>query len=127
MSAISRYIAHLNNSDLDSDKFHSIIYRQSDLDASSITGATCGSTHDDIQSSMLRLQQRRRGLEGDHTLRKRQMFDRRRTRCPLSVRLDYKLFRELDGNGENPMAVVLNIILRVCRFRVQLYGVDTID
>ena len=109
----SRYLAHLNNSNTDSDKFHSIIYRQSDLDASSITGATCGSTHDDVQSGMLRLQQRSmrgRGLEGDHILMKRQMFDPRRTRCPLSVRLDYKLFRELANNGENPMAVVLYII-----------------
>ena len=62
---------------------------------------------------------RGRGLEGDHVLMKRQMFDPRRTRCPLSVRLDYRLFRELDNNGENPMAVVLNIILRVRRFRGQ--------
>jgi hypothetical protein len=59
------------------------------------------------------------GVEDGHTLKKRQASNERRVRCPLSVRLDYKLFKILDGTGEDPEGVLLSMILRVRKFEVQ--------
>ena len=47
-----RYDADLN----ENDTFHSLMYRQSDLDHSSLSGGSCGSASQQVQRSMLGLQ-----------------------------------------------------------------------
>ena len=83
--------------DLDSShSAHSIIYRHSDLDTSSVTGASCGATNQALQSRLIELQRSavRQGVEGEREdgrrLFKRQQRDTTRIRCWLRIIADNK-------------------------------------
>lgn len=101
--------------------YHSIIYRGSDLDLSTVAGATCGSTHEDIKQELLKTQMIGRARDKGHRLRKRQQTpyapqypnaDANRARCWLNVIGDYKFVQSVGGPG-TAMAQLLNIIQQV--------------
>ena len=100
--------------------YHSIIYRGSDLDLSTVAGATCGSTHEDIQQELLKTQMIGRTRDKGHRLRKRQNppyprfpnAEANRARCWLNVVGDYKFVQSVGGTG-TAMAQLLNIIQQV--------------
>lgn len=106
-----RYSAHLN----DTDTYHSLIYRQSDLDHSSVSGAYCGSADSTINRTMLRLQNSAyEGRSDERVLKKRQATrNSAKIRCWLNLVLDNKYYEELTGNNEDPVSVLFGIILRV--------------
>ena len=106
---------------LNDSSHHSIIYRGSDLDLSTVTGATCGSTHDDIQQEMLMTQMIGYTRDKGRRLRKRQQnppypdypnADPSRARCWLNVIGDFKFVQSVGGTG-TAMAQLLNIIQQV--------------
>ena len=95
---------------------HSVIYRQSDLDLSTISGATCGSVHEDIRKEMLIMQ--------DSIIRDAERFESERlkrqtshdpllVRCWLFAIADYKFVQALQSTGDDPLGVMLSIILTV--------------
>ena len=115
---------------LNDSSHHSIIYRGSDLDLSTVTGATCGSTYDDIQQEMLMTQMIGYTRDKGRRLRKRQQdppysrfpdADPNRARCWLNVIGDYKFVQSVGGTG-TAMAQLLNIIQQVqCIMLLQVY------
>ena len=106
-----RYSSHLN----ETDTFHSVIYMQSDLDHSTISGATCGSAHQDINKTVIQQQVTSyKQMPDEHMLRKRQNSrNTAKVRCWLNVVLDYKYYAELTSNNEDPASVLFGIILTV--------------
>ena len=92
LSLCTRYAEDLDSS----HSAHSIIYRHSDLDTSSVTGASCGATNQALQSRLIELQRSalRRGVEGEREagrrLFKRQQRDTSKIRCWLHITADYK-------------------------------------
>ena len=106
---------------LNDSSHHSIIYRGSDLDLSTVTGATCGSAHEDIQQELLKTQMLGGTRHKDYRLRKRQNdrypnfpdADPRLARCWLNVVGDYKFVQSVGGQGP-AMGQLVNIIQQVC-------------
>ena len=95
---------------------HSVIYRQSDLDLSTISGATCGSVHEDIRKEMLIMQDSvirdAERFESDR-LKRQTSHDPLLVRCWLFALADYKFVTALQSTGDDPVGVMLSIILTV--------------
>ena len=97
---------------LNDSQHHTIIYRKSDLDLSSVTGATCGSNHKDIHKNLFETQQRQ-----TERLTKRQTnFDPLLVRCRLLVIGDYEFFLEHSDAGDSLSSRTLSASSRLLSF-----------
>ena len=96
---------------------HSIIYRQSDLDLTTVAGATCGSIHEDIRKEVLTMQESvirdAEKIENERLKRQSSTHDPALVRCWLYALADYKFVQALTSAGDDPLGVMLSIILTV--------------
>ncbi len=93
---------------------HSVIYRHSDLDLSTVAGATCGSSQEAIRRELLQVQDSVIRSAESARLRKRQTsFDSSLVRCWLYAIADNKFVTALEAAGDNPLGVMSTIILTV--------------
>ncbi|XP_064387576.1 adhesion G protein-coupled receptor L3-like isoform X2 [Halichondria panicea] len=92
---------------------HSVIYRHSDLDLSTVSRATCGSSHEALRRELLQLQDSVIRSAESARLQKRQTtgFDSTLVRCWLYAIADYKFVTALEAAGDNPLSVMSTIIL----------------
>lgn len=125
LRCLTLYYRYLSNC-----SFHSVIYRGSDLDLSTVKGAVCGAAHEDVQQEMLKTQMLL-GAEHKQRLRKRQTTntnrDAAKVRCWLNVIGDYKYVTSV-GGASTAMGLLINIIQQVnvqyiyCILHVHVYG-----
>ena len=93
---------------------HSVIYRHSDLDLSTVAGATCGSSNEAIRRELLQLQDLViRSAESARLQKRQTRFDSTLVRCWLYAIADYKFVAALEAAGDNPLGVMSTIILTV--------------
>ncbi|XP_064387720.1 disintegrin and metalloproteinase domain-containing protein 10-like isoform X3 [Halichondria panicea] len=91
---------------------HSVIYRHSDLDLSTVAGATCGSSNEAIRRELLQLQDLViRSAESARLQKRQTRFDSTLVRCWLYAIADYKFVAALEAAGDNPLGVMSTIIL----------------
>ena len=106
---------HISRRYLRDASHHSVIYRHSDLDLSTVSRATCGSSHEALRRELLQLQDSVIRSAESARLQKRQTtgFDSTLVRCWLYAIADYKFVTALEAAGDNPLSVMSTIILTV--------------
>ena len=112
----------------ESDTFHSIIYRQSDLEKSSISGAACGSAKEELHKKLSILQ--RSVIRDEPTIAKRDLEKRQATRntthvrCWLNIIGDYKFYSELtsaSGSQADRMAQAMSLLSTIVSTASMIY------
>jgi len=108
------------------DTFHSVIYRQSDVDKSSFSRATCGSAKRELQRRLSNLQ--RSVIRDEPSIAKRDLEKRQASRntshvrCWLNVIGDYKFYDALtSGSSADRMAQAMSLLTTIISTASMIY------
>ena len=109
----------------ESNSFHSIIYRHSDLDTSPIAGATCGSAKKALHKKLSILQQS--VIRNERSIARRNLEKRQTTqdtnlvRCWLNVIGDNKVYGLTSGSQRDRVAQVTSLLSTIISTASMIY------